>query len=112
MSDASHEQLTAEQFDEGDRRVVVLAGELDVATAEIARQALEQGFDVLDLSALDFMDSAGVRVLLGICQQRRDPPVVRGVTRAVRRILDLTGLCDMVVFEEAGTDQIGSRERR
>jgi len=112
MSDALPEQLTAEQFDEGDRRVVKLTGELDVATAEIAQQALEHEFDVLDVSALDFMDSAGVRVLLGICRERSDPPVVRGATRAVRRILELTGVCDLVVLEEAGTDQIGSRERR
>lgn len=105
MADVSCEQLTVEQFDEGDRRVVVLAGELDIATAEIAEQALEHEPDVLDLSGLEFMDSAGVRVLLGACRARRDRLVVRGVTQAVRRILDITGLCDMLAFE--GSRQIG-----
>jgi anti-anti-sigma factor len=110
MVDASYEQLTVEQFNEGGRRVIALAGELDVATAEIAERALQQGFDVLDLFGLEFMDSAGVRILLGICRMRRDPLVVRGVTRAVRRILDITGICDMLVFEDAATDRLGSRK--
>ena len=110
MADASPEQLTVEKFDEGSLHVVALAGELDLATAPIAGEALEQGLDVLDLSRLEFMDSAGVRVLVGICRARRDPLVVRGVTRAVRRILDLTGLCEMLVFEDAATDGIRSRQ--
>lgn len=112
MADASSEQLMVEQFDEGARRVVVLTGELDVATAEIAEQALEAPFDLLDLSGLEFMDSAGVRILLGICREREDPLVVRGVTRAVRRILDLTGVCDLLVFEGSAPDRIGSRQGR
>ena len=112
MVDASYVQLSVEQFDQGSRRVVALAGELDVATAEIAERALGQGFDVLDLSGLEFMDSAGIRILLGICRARRDPVVVRGVTRAVRRILDITGICDMLVFEEPATDRITSEQRR
>jgi anti-anti-sigma factor len=112
MADVSSEQLTVEQFDEGARHVVVLAGELDVATAEIAEQALEHELDVLDLSGLEFMDSAGVRILLGICRKRQEPLVIRGVTRAVRRILDLTGVCDMLVFEGSATDRLGSRQRR
>jgi anti-anti-sigma factor len=111
MDNASSEQLTVEQFDEGGLLVVVIAGELDVATAEIAEQALEQEFDVLDLSGLEFMDSAGVRILLGICRARRDPLVVRGVTRAVRRVLDMTGVGDMLVVEDAATDRIGSGQR-
>lgn len=108
MADASSEQLTVERFNEGPRRVVALVGELDVATAEIAEQALDCELDVLDLSGLEFMDSAGVRILLGICRARQDPLVVRGVTRAVRRILDMTGVCDMLVFEDAAMDQVGS----
>ena len=87
-------------------------GELDLATADIVQRALEQDFDVLDLSGLEFMDSAGVRTVLGICRERRDPLAVRGVRRPVWRILDLTGVGDMLVFEEAGTDRIGSRGRR
>ena len=112
MTDASPEQLTVERFDQGDVVVVALAGELDIATAEIAEKALRPGVDVLDLTALEFMDSAGVRVLLGICVARGEPLVVRGVTRAVRRILNMTGLSDMLIFEDETSDQIGSRQRR
>lgn len=112
MADVTSEQLTVGQFDEGDLRVIALAGELDIATAQIAEQALEQELDVLDLSGLEFMDSAGIRVLLGICRARRDPLAVRGVTEAVRRVLDMTGICDMLVFEDAAADRIGSGQGR
>ena len=108
MADVSPQQLTVERSDQGQARVVALAGELDIATAEIAEKALRPGVDVLDLTALEFMDSAGVRVLLGICRTRSEPLVVRGVTRAVRRILTMTGLSDMLIFEDAAADRIGS----
>ena len=111
MADVAPEQLTVERFDQGDARVVALRGELDIATAEIAEEALRPGVDVLDLTGLEFMDSAGVRVLLGICRTRSEPLVVRGVTRAVRRILNMTGLSDMLIFEDETSDRIGSRQR-
>ena len=63
--------------------------------------------DVLDLSRLEFMDSGGVRIVLRVCGARTEPLVVRGVTRAVRRILDLTGVSDLLVYEEAASNGIG-----
>ena len=43
--------------------------------------------------------TGGVRILLRVCGARTEPLVVRGVTRAVRRILDLTGVSDLLVYE-------------
>jgi anti-anti-sigma factor len=106
---APFEHLTTRSFMDGDRRVVALAGELDLANGPRAEQALEEQFDVLDLSQLQFMDSVGVRVLLRLCNARPDPVTVRGVTRSVRRILELTGVSNLVEFEEDGTDRIGSQ---
>jgi anti-anti-sigma factor len=93
------DHLTAERFVEHDRRVVALVGELDLASAPIAEDALQADVDVLDLSRLEFMDSGGVRIVLRVCGARTEPLVVRGVTRAVRRILDLTGVSDLLVYE-------------
>jgi anti-anti-sigma factor len=106
---APYEHLTTRSFMDGDRRVVALAGELDLANGPQAEQALEEQFDVLDLSQLEFMDSVGVRILLRVCNARPDPVTVRGVTPSVRRILELTGVWNLVVFEDGETDRIGSR---
>ena len=96
---APPDHLTAESFVESDRRVVALTGELDLASAPMAEEDLRAEIDVLDLSRLEFMDSGGVRILLRVCGARTEPLVVRGVTRAVRRILDLTGVSDLLVYE-------------
>jgi anti-sigma B factor antagonist len=104
--------FTATSYLEGRRRIVALNGELDVASAPVAEEALRAQFDVLDLSRLDFMDSGGVRILLRVCRTRPGPLIVRGAGRAVRRILDLTGVSDLLVYEDARADQIRSPPSR
>jgi len=78
---------------------VRLLGELDIVSADAARQALEQLDDglqqiVLDLSHITFCDAAGVRFLLTTQEQARTAGrdlIVRHASRAVRRVLALTG---------------------
>jgi anti-sigma B factor antagonist len=56
---------------DGDLAVVTAQGEIDVATSEPLRQALlaaeQQGarYVVVDLTAVDFLDSTGLGVLVG-----------------------------------------------
>jgi anti-sigma B factor antagonist len=88
---------------EGTRIVLTLSGELDLATAPEfeahAVGALAQGADplVVDLSALTFMDSSGLRVLLAghepAQQDGRRFVVVHG-SSAVDRIFALTNVED------------------
>jgi anti-anti-sigma factor len=106
------DHLTADSFVLDGRRVVALFGELDLASAPIAEEALRADVDVLDLSGLEFMDSGGVRIVLRVCRARTEPLVVRGTIRAVRRILDLTGVSDLLVYEEASSDRLSSPPRR
>jgi anti-sigma B factor antagonist len=80
-------------------RVVVIArGELDLATADRVADAIEElleaGFHeiVLDLRRVSFMDSSGLRVVIG--QSRRpnvDLHLVDG-SGPVARLFDLTGM--------------------
>ena len=78
---------------------VRLLGELDIASAGAARHTLEQldaGIQhiVLDLSHITFCDVAGVRFLLTAKEQARTTGrdlEVRHASRAVRRVLALTG---------------------
>lgn len=81
--------------------VVTVGGELDLDTANLVHHHLAnqmrhgRRYLVLDLSALDFMDSTGLNVLIRATRETRH---VRGglhlaaPTPVVRRLLDLTGV--------------------
>lgn len=80
--------------------VVTVQGEVDLATAPSLRRAIEDLYDqgepvLADLTGVTFMDSTGLRVLIGAHQdleaRERDFAVVPG-DGAVARLLDLTGV--------------------
>jgi anti-anti-sigma factor len=86
-------QLAITPTDEGYQ----LEGELDMATADrladVLRAALEEARHiVLDFSAVSFMDSSGLRVLLEAAgkQNGTGPLVVRDPSSQVRRVLDIS----------------------
>ena len=75
---------------------LVLAGELDIAGADMVREAmasaLERGGTVIvDLTNLHFMDSSGVKVLLDAAKQLdgRGCLLLHGVHDPVARLLEL-----------------------
>lgn len=63
--------------DVGDRSVVTVSGEIDVASADGLRERLNQLVSagrtslVVDLTAVDFMDSTGLGVLVGMLKKVR-----------------------------------------
>lgn len=85
--------------------VVVLVGQLDLATAAIAQRAVERATDtrpaaadgsaaldvVFDMTDLTFMDSTGLTVLLSAVR-RGNAVRLRRPTSLVRRVIDITGL--------------------
>ena len=81
--------------------MVKLAGELDIASAEIAEQAMAEEFELLDLSELEFIDSVGIRVLIRSRARRPEPLPVRGVRPMIHRVLDLAGVVGEFVFIDA-----------
>jgi anti-anti-sigma factor len=92
----------------GDVAVVALTGELDVAGAALLEHELDRvAADhapralVLDLSALDFMDSTGLRlVVLADARAReegREFALVRG-TPDVHRVFEITRMTDRLRF--------------
>lgn len=85
----------------GDRAIVAAAGQVDLATAPRLAEALAQaqaggiGETVLDLTAVDFLDSVGVGVLVEAAvaaRQRGAALSVRGATGWVARVLEITGV--------------------
>jgi anti-sigma B factor antagonist len=80
--------------------IVTVSGEVDVCVAGPLHQALarimrEHGAGLLlDVSGVSFMDCAGLRVLLVTrrrAELRGESMRLIGVSRAVRRIIELTG---------------------
>ena len=88
--------------DREDEHLVRLRGELDVLNASRLRDALiEVGHSrvVVDLSDVSFIDSSGMASLLGARQAITDAGnqfVVRGATGIVRRVIELTGLGEVL----------------
>jgi anti-anti-sigma factor len=83
----------------GRPRSVRLAGELDASNADLLLEALQRelaaGGDLeLDVSALEFVDSMGIRSFLRIALALEGTGrlVLRGPPRSVARTMELVGL--------------------
>jgi anti-anti-sigma factor len=77
--------------------VIVAPSELDLATApELARLLADHSVEALDLSRVTFIDAAGVRVLLAGVTRAGRPLQLRAPSLAVRRVLELAALSDLV----------------
>jgi anti-anti-sigma factor len=95
--------LQVESSTDGDQLVLVLAGELDPHTAPVLRDRIDEALDdrtttlVLDLRGLRFIDSSGLRVIIGAHKDmvgRDGRLVLRAPTETTKRLLDITGLVD------------------
>lgn len=103
---SDEEHFRAEVLVAGDRAIVRLEGELDLGTADELRDTVlalvaEHPTLVLDLRALDFMDSTGISVVIecdNAAQERGTGfYVVRGPEQ-VQRVLALTGVEDHIAM--------------
>jgi anti-anti-sigma factor len=90
--------------------VLRLDGELDLATAPELSAAVQQAFAggahpvVLDMAAVGFIDSTGVRTLLEAQQLAGRDLVLMAPSGAVTRVLDLTRLRGRFVEIDANAD--------
>ena len=87
--------FSAEVHDPQGRQVVVLRGDLDLASApELERLCERVPGDalLLDLRALEFLDSSGLAVLLREAAERR--VILEHPNELVLRILETTGVLD------------------
>jgi anti-sigma B factor antagonist len=97
------DQLRIEVRHDPSRAVLSLSGELDMASAELLAQALEeegtrdQAMVVLDLQGLQFIDSTGLRGILTAlerCRERHQGFAVTPGSQQVQRLLSITGMAD------------------
>lgn len=100
--------LTVRTERAGERYVVRAEGELDISNVELFEECLlaAEGSDataiLVDLDALSFMDSAGLRVLLLASRRAREDSKRLSVraTGGVRRIIELTGMASYLSLPE------------
>lgn len=98
---------------EGDPPTVVLHGELDITTLPQAEREVEAAEEaapstlVIDLSALEYVDSSGVRLVLladGRARAEGRRLAVRLGTGLARRVFDLLGLLDRLDLVDGPLD--------
>jgi anti-anti-sigma factor len=109
--DLTSDNLTIDVSIEGAGAVVVrIAGEIDISTADTVRAAVAGAVEreaiepdasllVLDMAGVDFIDSSGVTVLLQAVKLAGSFQI-RSPSMAVRRIIETTGLSDVLPFSD------------
>ena len=93
---------------EGDKLTVALKGRLDAVTAIEFDKDIAKNLDgvknlILDLANLEYIASAGLRILLKLQKKMntQGDMKIKNVTRDVREVLDMTGFSRLLSIEEA-----------
>jgi anti-sigma B factor antagonist len=105
--------LSIQGHSEGDRHTLLLTGELDIASApELEGRAQELCAQsatelVIDLSQLEFIDSAGLNAILtvrALCQEHMCEFCLTPGARPVQRLFEITRLIDRLPFRRSRRD--------
>lgn len=88
----------------GTALTVAVSGRLDTMTAPALEQTLKASFGqitelTLDLQALDYISSAGLRVVLAAHKAMKGKLVVKNVSQMVMEIFEVTGFSDILTIE-------------
>ena len=98
--------MTIEKNLNGAELIVKVVGRLDTTTAPELEASLKESFEglekfVLDFSELDYLSSAGLRVLLQAqkAMNKQGEMVVRNVNETISEIFEVTGFSDVLTIE-------------
>jgi len=98
--------MTIDKNLNGSALTLTLSGRLDTTTAPQLEAALKEDIGsvehlVLDFTALDYLSSAGLRVLLAAqkIMNKQGDMIVRNVNETIAEIFDVTGFCDILTIE-------------
>jgi anti-sigma B factor antagonist len=94
-----------------DQAVLSVSGEIDIATvgefAAAAREQLAAGPLLLDLRGVSFMDSSGLRALIGLmrdCEQDGwSLTIGRELDRNVKQLFEITGMLSALPLQDLGS---------
>lgn len=98
--------MTIEKNLNGTELTISLAGRLDTTTAPLLEDELKKSFDgieklVLDFTALEYLSSAGLRVLLGAqkVMNKQGEMIIRNINDTINEIFEVTGFIDILTIE-------------
>lgn len=98
--------MTIEKTLNGNELTVNLTGRLDTATAPQLEAELKQSVSgveklVLDFAALEYLSSAGLRVLLAAqkVMNKQGEMIIKNVNETIADIFEVTGFSDVLTIE-------------
>ena len=98
--------MTIEKNLSGTELTVTITGRLDTTTAPQLEAEFKQNINgveklVLDFTALEYLSSAGLRVLLAAqkVMNKQGEMVVRNINETISEIFDVTGFSDVLTIE-------------
>jgi len=106
--EGAHFGLRSERREDGER--ILVHGEMDLSTSAVVDREVRRAEEsdaasiVLDLDELEFLDAAGVQMLLDASARSRTDGNRLRITRAsapqVQRVFELTGVGEMLPFAD------------
>ena len=98
--------MTIEKNLNGTELTITIAGRLDTTTAPQLEAEFKQSINgieklVLDFASLEYLSSAGLRVLLAAqkVMNKQGEMVIRNVNQTVNEIFEVTGFIDILTIE-------------
>ena len=98
--------MTIEKNLNGTELTVTITGRLDTTTAPQLEAELKQNVNgveklVLDFAALEYLSSAGLRVLLAAqkVMNKQGEMVIKNVNETIHEIFEVTGFIDILTIE-------------
>ena len=98
--------MTIEKNLNGTEITVKVSGRLDTTTAPELEAALNDSFSgvsklVLDFASLEYLSSAGLRVLLQAqkTMNKQGEMVIRNVNESINEVFEVTGFIDILTIE-------------
>ena len=98
--------MTIQKTMNGTELTIALTGRLDTTTAPQLEKELKASIAgvetlILDFAALDYLSSAGLRVLLTAqkIMNKQGKMVIRNVNETIAEIFEVTGFCDILTIE-------------
>lgn len=98
--------MTINIIKDSDATVIAIEGRLDTTTAPALDKTINEDIEgvknlVLDLNALEYISSAGLRVLLGAQKKMQKIGSMKliGVCEEVMEVFEMTGFADILTIE-------------
>ena len=98
--------MTIEKITAGKELNIMVKGRLDTITAPELEKEIKENITgveklVLDLKELDYISSAGLRVILSAqkIMNKQGEMIVKNVNETVNEIFEITGFCDVLTIE-------------